>query len=85
AWLKTKADRDLGDARVWGGEMAFILLLCAVAVTGLGLYAATGTDLVPALLAIHLGTVLGFFLLMPFSKMAHGFYRLTALIADKTR
>lgn len=85
AWLKTKADRDLGDARVWGGEMAFILLLCTVAITGLGLYAATGTDLVPALLAIHLGTVLGFFLLMPFSKMAHGFYRLTALIADKTR
>ncbi len=85
AWLKTKADRNLGDTRVWGGEMASVLLLCAVAVTGLGLYAATGSPLIPALLAIHLGTVLAFFLLMPFSKMAHGFYRLTALIADKTR
>ncbi len=81
-WLKLKADPSLGAARVWGGEMAFILLLGAVALTGLTLYAATGTPLVGALLAIHLATVAVLFLLMPFSKMVHGFFRLAALIAE---
>jgi citrate/tricarballylate utilization protein len=82
AWLKPKGDKNLGDARVWGGEMAFILLLFAVAITGLLLYGAGGTGLMPTLLALHLGAVLAFFLLMPFSKMVHGFYRLAALIHD---
>lgn len=82
AWLKTKADPALGAARVWGGEMAFILLLGSVAATGLALYAATGSALVGPLLAIHLATVLVLFLLMPFSKMVHGFYRLAALVAE---
>jgi citrate/tricarballylate utilization protein len=80
--LKLRADRSLGDARVWGGEMAFVLLLGAVAATGLALYAATGTAAVAPLLAVHLATVLVLFLLMPFSKMVHGFFRLTALVAE---
>lgn len=82
AWLKLRADRSLGAARVWGGEMAFVLLLGAVALTGLVLYAATATALVKPLLAIHLATVMVLFLLMPFSKMVHGFYRLAALVAE---
>ncbi|MFN3824908.1 MAG: tricarballylate utilization 4Fe-4S protein TcuB [Pseudorhodobacter sp.] len=82
AWLKLRADRSLGDVRVWGGEMAFVLLLGAVAATGLGLYAVTGTAAVAPLLAVHLATVLVLFLLMPFSKMVHGFFRLTALVAE---
>ncbi|MGO4906976.1 tricarballylate utilization 4Fe-4S protein TcuB [Pseudorhodobacter sp. W20_MBD10_FR17] len=86
-WLKTKADPKLGAVRVWGGEMAFIALLGATGATGLALYGATGTAAVPLLLAVHLGCVLAFFLLLPFSKMVHGFYRLTALISEnqKTR
>ncbi|MEO1456825.1 MAG: 4Fe-4S ferredoxin, partial [Pseudomonadota bacterium] len=82
AYLKTKADRDLGAPAIWGGEMAFVALLFAVSFTGLALYAATGTGAVPWLLPIHLGTVLAFFLLTPYSKMAHGFYRVAALLAD---
>lgn len=82
ALLKLKADPALGAARVWGGEMAFILLLGAVALTGLALYAATGTSLVGVLLAIHLATVMVLFLLMPFSKMVHGFFRFAALVAE---
>lgn len=80
--LKLRADRTLGAARVWGGEMAFVLLLGWVAVTGLALYAVTGTALVAPLLAIHLASVLVLFLLMPFSKMVHGFFRLAALLAE---
>ena len=41
--------------------------------------------LMPLMLALHLGAVLSFFLLTPFTKMAHGFYRLTALIRDARR
>ncbi|WP_166416916.1 tricarballylate utilization 4Fe-4S protein TcuB [Cochlodiniinecator piscidefendens] len=82
AWLKPKGNKNLGDTRVWGGEMAFVLLLFVVAVTGLALYWAGGTGLMPSLLALHLGAVLAFFLLMPFSKMVHGFYRLASLVRD---
>ena len=62
--------------------MAFVLLLSFVGLSGLALYAATGTALVGGLLALHLGSVLTFFLLTPYSKMAHGFYRMAALVAD---
>lgn len=82
AVLKLRAERHLGARRVWGGEMAFIALLGATAATGLALYAVTGTGAVPLMLALHLGTVLALFLLMPFSKMVHGFFRFTALVAE---
>jgi citrate/tricarballylate utilization protein len=32
------------------------------------------------LLAIHLGIVLSFFLLLPYSKLIHGIYRAAALL-----
>ena len=85
AWLKTRADRSLGDGRVWGGEMGFVLLLGSVGLSGLLLYWLGATPLLEVLLAAHLGTVLGLFLLMPYSKMAHGFYRLAALVRDAQR
>ncbi|MGB0696800.1 MAG: tricarballylate utilization 4Fe-4S protein TcuB [Rhodospirillaceae bacterium] len=82
AYYKTKADKNLGAPSVWGGEMAFVLLLFSVSATGLLLYAVTGTDAVKPMLIIHLATVMTFFLLTPFSKMAHGFYRMAALTKD---
>lgn len=84
-WLKTRADPQLGGTGVLGGEVAFVLLLGLTGLTGLLLYAATGTALVPALLAVHLGSVLAFFLTTPYSKMVHGFYRLAALVRDAQR
>ena len=82
AWLKCQADKSLGATNKWGGEMAFILLLGATGASGLLLYFMTGTDQVPIILAIHLGTVLTLFLLMPYSKMVHGFFRMASLIKD---
>jgi citrate/tricarballylate utilization protein len=82
AWLKTKADPALGTTNAWSGEMAFVLLLGFAGLTGLLLYAATGTTLVPVLLALHLGSVFAFFLRTSYSKMAHGFYRFAALVRD---
>jgi citrate/tricarballylate utilization protein len=85
ARLKLKADRALGAPAYWNGEMAFVLLLFFVSLSGLALYAATGTGLVPLLLALHLGAVLTLFLITPYSKMVHGFYRLAALLASAGR
>ena len=85
AWLKTKADPNLGAPSAWGGEMAFVCLLFLVSATGLALYAVTGTGAVPVLLPLHLGAVLAFFLLTPYSKMAHGFYRLLSLAMEAKR
>lgn len=82
AWLKTRADPALGAAQNWGGEMAFTLLVGLTGLTGLALFAATGTGAVPALLTLHLGSVLALFLAMPYSKMAHGFFRFAALVRD---
>jgi citrate/tricarballylate utilization protein len=82
AWLKTRADPALGSPAAWGGDMGFVLLLALTGLTGLVLYWAAGTAAVGTLLALHLGTVLALFLLTPYSKMAHGFYRLAALVRD---
>lgn len=80
--LKLKSRADLSDTRARGGEFGFILILFLAGASGLALYALRGTAAMEPLLAIHLGTVLAFFLLTPFSKMAHGFYRLAALVRD---
>ncbi len=82
AWLKFKADAQLGRKSAWGGEMAFVLLLFFVSASGLLLYAFTNSSAVGILLPIHLGSVLCFFLLIPYTKMVHGFYRMAALIKD---
>ncbi len=85
-WLKLCADGGLSDARVRGGDMAFVLLLFAVSTSGLLLYASAGTGRMPHLLTFHLATVLALFLTLPYSKFVHGFYRLAATLwnADAT-
>jgi len=79
AWLKTRADRELGAPAEWPAEMAFTLLLFLISASGLMLYLSTGTDWVAFWLPLHLASVMTLFLLTPFSKMAHGFFRLAAL------
>ena len=83
--LKLRSERKLGASGAFGGEIAFVGLLGFVGLSGLVLYALGQTPAMPALLALHLGAVLAFFLLMPFTKMAHGFYRLAALAVDAQR
>lgn len=80
--LKFKADPTLGAERVWRGELAFTTVLGLTGLSGLLLYAVTGTGAVKLALAFHLACVLTLFLTMPFSKMVHGFFRLSALIIE---
>ncbi len=82
AALKLRADSALGAKSVRSGEMGFVLLLFVVSASGLALYWLGDTAAMPALLALHLGSVLAFFLLLPYTKMVHGFYRLAALARD---
>jgi len=81
--LKLKSENQLADVSVFGGEIGFIFLLFTVSTSGLLLVIAANTGYLSVVLSFHLGAVFAFFVLMPFSKMAHGFYRLTALIIDE--
>lgn len=83
AYIKCHADQSLGADNAWGAEMAFVVLLGLTGCTGLMLYAATGTSYVGFLLAVHLACVLTLFILLPYSKMVHGFFRMAALIRDE--
>jgi citrate/tricarballylate utilization protein len=79
-WLKFVADPAPGAPNMLGMDVAFILLLFAIALSGLLLLALRETSAMGLLLIIHLGFVLGFFLLLPYSKFVHAVYRLAALI-----
>jgi citrate/tricarballylate utilization protein len=80
--LKIRAEKALGAPAVWGGEMAFVLLLTTIAASGLALYGATGSAAVRPLLIFHLGAILAFYLTLPYTKMVHAFFRLAALVRD---
>jgi len=85
AWmlrLKSRSDQYQTDPSTTQADTAFVALLGFVGFSGLALYALGSTSLMPALLALHLGSVLSFFLLAPYTKMAHGFFRLAALVRD---
>ena len=84
-WLKLRADKSLGARAVWGGEMAFVVLLTSTAATGLALYWATGTPAVRPLLVLHLAAVLPLFLTLPYTKMVHVPFRFAALLRDAQR
>jgi citrate/tricarballylate utilization protein len=63
-------------------DYAFIVSLFFVSFTGLLLLMVRETSFMGVTLAIHLGVVYGFFLILPFSKFVHGLYRFAALIAS---
>jgi len=69
-----------GDKAQQPMDRGFIVLLLLISATGLALVAWRDTEAMALLLAIHLGVVMAFFLTMPYSKFAHGFYRSAALL-----
>lgn len=78
-WIKIVSDsRPLALTQL-GMDYAFITLLFFTSLTGLALLALRETSAMGILLAVHLGFVLGLFLLMPYSKFVHGVYRFAAL------
>ena len=75
-------DKAIRSALTLGMDYAFIGLLFWVSATGLILLAVRETSFMGLALAVHLGIVYGFFLILPFSKFVHGIYRFAALLAD---
>lgn len=80
AWLKLAGDQEPQARKLLGADMALILLLLLIALTGLMLLWLRGTSMMGVALCIHLGLVLAFFLTMPYSKFVHGLYRYAALL-----
>ena len=79
-WVKLRSDSAPQHIRQFGMDYAFLALLFFTSLTGLALLALRGTSAMGSLLALHLGFVLAFFLLLPYSKFVHGVYRIAALI-----
>ena len=79
-WLKSRRDPQLADPSQDGMDLAFLLFLVLVSATGLALLAFRETRAMGVLLAVHLGSVLAFFLGMPYGKFVHALYRFAALV-----
>ena len=80
--LKAQANPEPQARELMGMDVALLVLLFAVSLTGLALLLLRETAAMGTLLAVHLGFVLALFLTLPYGKMVHGVYRLLALIQD---
>jgi citrate/tricarballylate utilization protein len=78
--LRRRQHRLLTDPAQQSMDLGFIALLLACGITGLALLALRETAALPLTLALHMGSVLAFFVTMPYGKFAHGFYRGAALL-----
>lgn len=78
--LKIVRDPMPAARELLGADVALLLLLAAVAATGLLLLALRDGATMGILLAVHLGFVLALFLVLPYGKFVHGVYRLGALV-----
>jgi citrate/tricarballylate utilization protein len=79
-WLKGIRDPALSGARQTGMDVAFLVLLLLVSVTGLMLLALRETAAMGVLLAAHLGVVMALFITLPYGKFVHAVYRFAALV-----
>jgi|SRR5215469_1122108 len=78
--LKVVRDPAPGAREMLGADVALLVLLALIAVTGLLLLALRDSTAMGILLAVHLGFVLALFLVLPYGKFVHGVYRLGALV-----
>ncbi len=79
-WVRSSADPAPSADELRGAGTGLLVLLGLASLTGLALLALRETGAMEILLAIHLGTVLALFIVLPYSKFVHGIYRLAALI-----
>lgn len=79
-WMNVQRHPEQGDLAQQPMDRGFILLLLGVSLSGLMLLAGRDTAAMALLLAVHLGTVMAFFLTMPYGKFAHGIFRSAALL-----
>ena len=80
AVLRLRRDPAHGDAGQRSMDLGFAALLWLSGATGLALWLARGHAGQTLWLAVHLGCVLALFVTLPYSKFAHGPYRVAALL-----
>ena len=81
-YLNRKRHPLHGDAAQKPMDIGFIASLLAISLSGLALLALRHTSFMGILLCVHLGFVMGFFLMMPYGKFAHGIFRSAALLKN---
>ena len=80
--LKRRSDRQPADRAMLGMDVGFLALLFLTSLTGLLLLALRETPAMGTLLAVHLGTVGGLFITLPYGKFAHVAFRYAALVQN---
>ena len=81
-YLKWQSDRRPSDGVMMQMDVSFILILFLTASTGMLLLVLRETVIMGFLLALHLGVVAAFFIMIPYGKLAHVVYRYAALIRN---
>jgi citrate/tricarballylate utilization protein len=79
-YMNIRRHPEHGDIDQRPMDRGFILLLLTISLSGLLLLTFRESVAMPLLLACHLGVVMAFFLILPYSKFTHGFYRIAALL-----
>lgn len=81
-WLKIYRNPELNDRAQTGMDVAFLVLLFLTSITGFLLLLFRESSAMGALLAVHLGIVLGLLVTLPYGKFVHGIYRFAALVRN---
>ncbi|MBK5934473.1 hypothetical protein CCR78_10875 [Rhodovulum imhoffii] len=82
-WLRGRADRAPAAPAQEAADRGARRALGTVAASGLALLTFRDTAAMGLLLALHLGSVLGLGLGVPFGKLSHGGYRAVALLRNR--
>jgi citrate/tricarballylate utilization protein len=75
-----RRNRQIVDESQTGMDLAFIMLLILIAITGLLLLVLRQSSAMGTLLIVHLAFVMTLFLTIPYGKFVHGVYHSGALL-----
>ncbi|RJF68322.1 tricarballylate utilization 4Fe-4S protein TcuB [Rhodopseudomonas palustris] len=78
--IERRADKQPSDPHEVQLNVAFLILLGVVTLSGLALLGLRDTAAMGGLLILHLGLVFGFFMALPFTKAIHAPFRAAALL-----
>lgn len=78
--LKTRSEAEPASPAMTAMDYAFLVLLDLVAITGMLLLVLRETRLMPSLLVVHLGLLVGLFVTAPYGKFIHFVYRYLSLV-----